>query len=79
MKILDNWDSPVEGTFQINGKSIKIVEGFGIRTAKDGTTRQLTGGRGVMSIRQWHQYPTILPRELYIDENPESGDKFDTL
>ena len=31
-----------------------------------------------MSVRQWHQYPNILPRELYSDEEL-SGEKFDTL
>lgn len=50
-------------------------------TYSDGRVRVLTGGRGSMSIRQWHAYPNILPRELYSDEeqtaNTES--KFDTL
>ena len=45
---------------------------------KDGTVRVLTGGRGSMSIRQWHAYPNILPRELYSDEE-KTGEKFDTL
>lgn len=36
--------------------------------SNDGNIRHLTGGRGTMSIRQWHQYPSILPRELYSDE-----------
>lgn len=45
---------------------------------KDGSVRILTGGRGAMSIRQWHQYPNILPRELYSDE-VLTGEKFDTL
>lgn len=44
---------------------------------KDGTIRTLTGGRGSMSIRQWHAYPNILPRELYSDEE-KTGEKFDT-
>lgn len=50
----------------------------GTFTYKDGTVRTLTGGRGTMSIRQWHAYPNILPRELYSDE-VKTGDKFDTL
>ena len=45
---------------------------------KDGTIKKLTGGRGTMSIRQWHAYPNILPRELFSDEE-KSGEKFDTL
>lgn len=44
----------------------------------DGTVRELTGGRGTMSIRQWHAYPNILPRELYSDE-VRTGEKFETL
>lgn len=47
-------------------------------THKNGTCRNLTGGRGAMSIRQWHAYPNILPRELYSDEE-KTGEKFDTL
>ena len=50
----------------------------GTFTAKDGTVRTLTGGRGAMSVRQWHAYPNILPRELYSDEQ-KSGEKFETL
>ena len=46
---------------------------------KDGSVRELTGGHGCMSIRQWHQYPNILPRELYTDGQQEGGVKFDTL
>ena len=47
----------------------------------DGSVRTLTGGRGTMSIRQWHAYPHILPRELYIDPNArtECANKFNTL
>lgn len=50
-------------------------------THKDGTVRMLTGGRGTMSIRQWHAYPNILPRELYMDDAPEveCDNKFNTL
>lgn len=44
----------------------------------DGTIKNLTGGRGSMSVRQWHAYPNILPRELYSDDEL-SGEKFDTL
>lgn len=43
-----------------------------------GSVRQLTGGRGTMSIRQWHAYPNILPKELYNDE-VRTGEKFATL
>ena len=50
----------------------------GTFTYKDGTVKTLTGGRGSMSIRQWHAYPNILPRELYSDEEL-TGEKFDTL
>lgn len=52
------------------------VEGSFIDT--NGNIRKLTNGRGVMSIRQWHAYPRILPRELYSDEEIE-GNKFATL
>ena len=50
-------------------------------TQHDGSIRTLTGGRGVISIRQWHAYPNILPRELYEDtEEPDKCEnKFDTL
>ncbi|MCD8341900.1 MAG: hypothetical protein LUC87_07070 [Clostridiales bacterium] len=53
----------------------------GTFTCKDGTVRTLTGGRGSMSVRQWHAYPNILPRELYSDEEQEADteSKFDTL
>lgn len=44
----------------------------------DGTVRELTGGRGSLSVRQWHAYPNILPRELYSDEQL-TGEKFQTL
>jgi len=47
-------------------------------TYKDGSVKKLNGGRGTMSVRQWHAYPNILPRELYSDE-VLSGEKFDTL
>ncbi len=47
-------------------------------TYRDGRVKQLTGGRGSMSVRQWHAYPNILPRELYSDE-VKTGEKFDTL
>ena len=50
-------------------------------TQKDGKVRVLTGGRGTMSVRQWHAYPSILPRELYLDSAGEVScdTKFDTL
>ena len=44
----------------------------------DGTSRNLTGGRGAISVRQWHAYPNILPAELYTDE-VKTGEKFATL
>ncbi len=47
-------------------------------TYKDGTVKTLSGGRGNLSIRQWHAYPNILPRELYSDE-VLTGEKFETL
>jgi hypothetical protein len=50
----------------------------GTFTTKEGSVRTLTGGRGTMSIRQWHAYPNILPRELYSDEVLK-GEKFETL
>ncbi len=52
----------------------------GTFTYNDGRVKQLTGGYGFMSVRQWHQYPNILPRELYAEEaHEESESKFDTL
>lgn len=47
-------------------------------TFKDGTVKELTGGRGVIAVRQWHAYPNFLPRELYNDDIRD-GEKFDTL
>lgn len=49
--------------------------------SNDGNIRVLTGGRGTMSVRQWHSYPSILPRELYLDSAGEVNceTKFDTL
>lgn len=52
----------VNGTFTYNERHVK----------------KLTGGRGAISIRQWHAYPNILPRELFSDEE-KTGEKFDTL
>ena len=40
--------------------------------------KELTGVRGILSIRQWHAYPNILPEELYSDE-VKNGEKFETL
>lgn len=52
----------------------------GTFTDKNGNIRNLTGGNGIMSIRQWHAYPNILPRELYSDEAIKATDaKFATL
>lgn len=50
-------------------------------TDRGGNVRILTGGRGTMSIRQWHPYPNILPEELYRDSavREECVSKFDTL
>ena len=53
-----------------------VVEGT--FTENNGTIRTLTGGMGNMSVRQWHAYPNILPRELYNDE-VKTGEKFSTL
>ncbi len=47
-------------------------------THNDGTVRKLTGGRASISVRQWHAYPNMLPRELYSDEQL-TGEKFQTL
>ena len=56
----------------------RVEGGF---TQKDGKVRVLAGGRGTMSVRQWHAYPSILPRELYLDSAGEVScdTKFDTL
>lgn len=51
----------------------------GTFTSKDGKVRVLTGGRGTMSVRQWHEYPRILPRELYCEQETPQGEKFQTL
>ena len=49
-------------------------------TYNDGRDKKLSGGYGYMSVRQWHQYPNILPRELYAEtEHEASQSKFDTL
>lgn len=47
-------------------------------TYPGGRVKELHGGMGDMSIRQWHAYPNILPRELYSDE-ARTGEKFATL
>lgn len=68
-------------TFQVpdNPVATLIFERVeGSFTFRDGKVKKLTGGRGVLSIRQWHAYPNILPRELYSDEQ-RAGEKFDTL
>lgn len=44
-------------------------------TYKEGRVRELTGGRGTMSIRQWHAYPNILPRMFSLSSKPiDSGE-----
>jgi len=50
-------------------------------TFKDGKIKVLTNGRGAMSIRQFHAYPNILPRELFMDDQlvDDTKDKFETL
>lgn len=58
--------------------TLTFDEVTGTFTANDGTVRELTGGRGALSVRQWHAYPNILPQELYSDDTKE-GSKFDTL
>ncbi len=68
-------------TFQVPDNPVATLifdQVEGTFTAKDGSVRRLTGGTGDMSVRQWHAYPNILPRELYSDE-VLSGEKFDTL
>ncbi|MGM9753209.1 MAG: hypothetical protein ACI3ZK_04025 [Candidatus Cryptobacteroides sp.] len=71
-------------TFQVPDNPVATLmfdKVSGTFTANDGTVRELSGGLGSMSIRQWHQYPNILPRELYTDPLPsgECESKFDTL
>lgn len=52
----------------------------GTFTYSDGRVRELTGGRGTMSVRQWHAYPQILPMELFSDMTLDADEtKFDTL
>lgn len=58
--------------------TLDFSEVTGKFTDKDGNVTELTGGRGILSVRQWHQYPNLLPRELYSDEML-SGEKFETL
>ncbi len=68
-------------TFQVPDNPVATLtfdQVEGTFTRKDGTVKELTEGRGTMSIRQWHAYPNILPRELYSDE-VKSGEKFETL
>ncbi|MBR1576169.1 MAG: hypothetical protein IJ654_06955 [Bacteroidales bacterium] len=62
----DLWHRPVE-----------LPLWYGRETPSPLTQHSIT--YGCMSIRQWHQYPNILPRELYTDELQEGGVKFDTL
>lgn len=68
-------------TFQVPDNPVATLtygQVEGTFTHVDGTVRTLTGGRGTMSVRQWHAYPNILPRELYTDE-AKIGEKFETL
>ena len=68
-------------TFQVPDNPIATLifdKVEGTFTHNDGTVRTLTGGRGTMSVRQWHQYPNILPRELYCDDEL-TDEKFETL
>lgn len=58
--------------------TLDFSEVTGKFTDKDGNVTGLTGGCGILSVRQWHQYPNLLPRELYSDE-VLTGEKFDTL
>lgn len=52
----------------------------GTFTFPDGKVKTLTNGHGTMSIRQWQQYPQILPPELFSDEQLTSSDmRFQTL
>ena len=70
-------------TFKVPDNPVATLvfdEVTGTFTHKDGTVRTLTGGIGHMSIRQWHAYPNILPRELYMDEpKAQAQNKYDTL
>lgn len=61
--------------------TLTFGEVTGTFRSNDGRVRVLTGGRGTMSIRQWHAYPNILPRELYVgcDDDRNCINKFDTL
>lgn len=40
----------------------------GTFTSQKGEVRHFSNGRMALSIRQWYQYPSILPRELYLDD-----------
>lgn len=42
----------------------------------NGTERILTNGRGSMSIRQWHPYPNLFPKELFCGDS-ESDNKYE--
>ena len=50
----------------------------GTFTDLNGNIRKLTNGKGTMSIRQWHPYPNIIPRELFSD-TVMTGERFETL
>ena len=68
-------------TYQAPDNPVATLKFGGIKgrfVYHDGRVKELTGGMGDMSIRQWHAYPNILPRELYSDE-VKTGEKFETL
>lgn len=46
----------------------------GTFTFPDGRIKELTNGHGTMSIRQWQQYPQILPPELFSDKQLTSSE-----
>ena len=50
----------------------------GTFTDLNGNIRKLTNGKGTMSIRQWHPYPNIIPREL-LSDTVMTGERFETL
>lgn len=65
-----------EPDYPVATLTFDAVEGSFI--SKDGKVDKLTNGSGTVSIRQWHAYPNILPRELYVD--PQNfRERFKTL
>lgn len=68
-------------TFQVPDNPVATLsfdKTEGTFTFNNGGKRILTEGRGGLSVRQWHAYPNILPRQLYSDEVMK-GEKFETL